>query len=190
MKLIKYQLMTENIREFVVPVERVDEYGQLVYEEVPVRDVHGWPILDEDGNPITESKVVIDYETKRETTQTFTTCEIRCKEETLEANLAIAKAEAYNSEVTVEDVPQTEEEVRAQRDKLLAETDWTQVADAPIDSATRSAMRIYRQALRDITEQEGFPTNVVWPEMPVIVKATPEPIDEVVEAIIGVEVTE
>ena len=84
----------------------------------------------------------------------------------------------------------TEAEVRAQRDKLLAETDWTQVADAPIDSATRSAMRVYRQLLRDVTEQEGFPVNVVWPEMPVIVKATPEPIDEVVEAIIGVEVTE
>ena len=84
----------------------------------------------------------------------------------------------------------TEAEVRAQRDKLLAETDWTQVADAPIDSATRSAMRVYRQLLRDVTEQEGFPTNIVWPEMPVVVKATPEPIDEVVEAIIGVEVTE
>ena len=84
----------------------------------------------------------------------------------------------------------TEAEVRAQRDKLLAETDWTQVADAPIDSATRSAMRVYRQLLRDVTEQAGFPTNVVWPEMPVVVKATPEPIDEVVEAIIGVEVTE
>ena len=107
-----------------------------------------------------------------------------------EANYAIAKAEAYNGEVTVEELPQTEEEVRAQRDKLLAETDWTQVADAPIDSATRSAMRVYRQLLRDVTEQEGFPANVVWPEMPVIVKATPEPIDEVVEAIIGVEVTE
>ena len=84
----------------------------------------------------------------------------------------------------------TEVEVRAQRDKLLAETDWTQVADAPIDSATRSAMRVYRQLLRDVTEQEGFPTQVVWPEMPTVVKAIPEPIDEVVEAIIGVEVTE
>ena len=84
----------------------------------------------------------------------------------------------------------TEAEVRAQRDKLLAETDWTQVADAPIDSATRSAMRVYRQLLRDVTKQEGFPVNVVWPDMPVVVKATPEPIDEVVEAIIGVEVTE
>lgn len=83
----------------------------------------------------------------------------------------------------------TEAEVRAQRDKLLAETDWTQVADAPIASATRSAMRVYRQLLRDVTEQEGFPTQVVWPEMPTVVKAIPEPIDEVVEAIIGVEVT-
>lgn len=87
-------------------------------------------------------------------------------------------------------IEQLATEARAKRDKLLAETDWTQVADAPIDTATRTAMRVYRQQLRDITEQEGFPTDIVWPEMPTIVKATPEPIDEVVEAIIGVEVTE
>lgn len=114
-------------------------------------------------------------------------------EQSFEVNYAMALKEAVGGEVTVEDVPEppmTAEEVRAKRDKLLAETDWTQVADAPIDTATRTAMRVYRQQLRDITEQEGFPTDIVWPEMPTIVKATPEPIDEVVEAIIGVEVTE
>lgn len=75
--------------------------------------------------------------------------------------------------------------VRAQRDKLLAETDWTQVADAPIDDETKKAFRVYRQALRDITEQEGFPADVAWPEMPVVVKAEPEPIDEVVDVLLG-----
>lgn len=57
----------------------------------------------------------------------------------------------------------TAEEVRAQRDQLLADTDWTQVADAPVvqlDWAT------YRQALRDIPQQAGFPENVTWPEEP------------------------
>lgn len=55
------------------------------------------------------------------------------------------------------------EEVRAKRDSLLAESDWTQVADAPVDKA---AWATYRQSLRDIPQQAGFPTNVVWPVEP------------------------
>lgn len=84
----------------------------------------------------------------------------------------------------------TEAEIRAQRDRLLTETDWTQVLDAPISTACREAFRAYRQQLRDVTAQEGFPTNVVWPIAPEVVKAMPEPIDTVVEAIIGEEVAE
>lgn len=79
----------------------------------------------------------------------------------------------------------TADEIRTQRDKLLAETDWTQVLDAPISAESREAFRVYRQALRDITEQEGFPTAVVWPEMPVAVKADPDPVDEAVDVLLG-----
>jgi hypothetical protein len=53
--------------------------------------------------------------------------------------------------------------VRTKRNKLLAESDWTQVADAPVDKA---AWATYRQALRDITEQDGFPKEVNWPIEP------------------------
>ena len=53
--------------------------------------------------------------------------------------------------------------VRQQRGEKLKETDWTQVADAPVDKA---AWATYRQALRDVTTQEGFPWDVQWPEMP------------------------
>lgn len=79
----------------------------------------------------------------------------------------------------------TADEIRTQRDKLLAETDWTQVLDAPISVESREAFRVYRQALRDITEQEGFPAAVVWPEMPVAVKADPDPVDEAVDVLLG-----
>jgi hypothetical protein len=58
----------------------------------------------------------------------------------------------------------TAEEIRVQRNQLLSSCDWTQVADAPVD---RSVWTIYRQALRDITKQSGFPTSVLWPEVPV-----------------------
>jgi len=58
---------------------------------------------------------------------------------------------------------QEAEEVRTQRDALLKDSDWTQVSDAPVD---QSAWANYRQALRDLPEQEGFPQEVVWPQIP------------------------
>jgi hypothetical protein len=54
-------------------------------------------------------------------------------------------------------------EVRAKRNALLARSDWTQVVDAPVNSAVWAT---YRQVLRDIPQQEGFPHSVVWPEKP------------------------
>ena len=104
-----------------------------------------------------------------------------------EENLKIAQRYAYNGEVTVEDIPMTDEEARAQRDKLLAETDWTQVLDAPIDAETREAYRAYRQALRDIPEQEGFPESITWPELPAVTKADPDPVDTAVDTMLGGE---
>lgn len=62
--------------------------------------------------------------------------------------------------------PSTEElqaEVRAKRNQLLTASDWTQVEDAPVDKAAWSA---YRQSLRDISAQAGFPATVVWPTQP------------------------
>ena len=58
---------------------------------------------------------------------------------------------------------QAEVNVRGHRNRLLKESDWTQVADAPVDQAAWSA---YRQALRDISAQESFPHNVTWPTQP------------------------
>lgn len=70
-----------------------------------------------------------------------------------------------NRVFTVEAIPDEEKagQVRAERNGLLTASDWTQVADAPVDKA---AWATYRQALRDISAQPGFPWNVTWPEMP------------------------
>ena len=54
-------------------------------------------------------------------------------------------------------------EVRTERDAKLTQSDWTQVADAPVDKA---AWATYRQALRDIPSQAGFPNEVTWPVEP------------------------
>ena len=53
--------------------------------------------------------------------------------------------------------------VRSTRSKELSDCDWTQVADAPVDKA---AWASYRQSLRDIPTQAGFPWDVTWPTKP------------------------
>jgi hypothetical protein len=70
----------------------------------------------------------------------------------------------------VEDLPTEPEpepvdpsvEARVQRDNLLSATDWT----ANSDVTMTAEMTAYRQALRDITDQSGFPANVTWPQEP------------------------
>lgn len=53
--------------------------------------------------------------------------------------------------------------VRSERNALLAKSDWTQLADAPVDAALWVA---YRQALRDVPTQAGFPWTIDWPAQP------------------------
>ena len=55
-------------------------------------------------------------------------------------------------------------EVRAERSAKLAATDWTQGADTP--QAIKDKYAPYRQALRDITAQAGFPWTIIWPDAP------------------------
>jgi hypothetical protein len=54
------------------------------------------------------------------------------------------------------------EQQRLVRDGLLAKSDWTQASDAPVDKA---AWATYRQALRDVTLQPGFPYDISWPNL-------------------------
>lgn len=53
--------------------------------------------------------------------------------------------------------------VRSTRNDKLKECDWTQISDATVDKALWAT---YRQALRDISSQEGFPWNIIWPNDP------------------------
>ncbi len=63
----------------------------------------------------------------------------------------------------------TAEDMRAERNGLLAASDWTQLADVPL--ANRAAWVTYRQALRDVPAQEGFPEIINWPERPQYIKS-------------------
>lgn len=54
-------------------------------------------------------------------------------------------------------------EARTSRNSLIAASDWTQVADAPVDKAAWAA---YRKELRDLPKQAGFPLTITWPVAP------------------------
>jgi hypothetical protein len=55
-------------------------------------------------------------------------------------------------------------QIRNERDELLEESDYAVLPDAPVTDVEE--WKTYRQALRDLPEQEGFPQEVVWPQIP------------------------
>lgn len=59
-------------------------------------------------------------------------------------------------------------DVRLERDKLLSDTDHLIQSDYPISDEKKQEIKVYRQALRDIPQQDGFPDNIAWPDKPVI----------------------
>lgn len=85
---------------------------------------------------------------------------------TTETDYQMALSEAWQGEVTVEEVPETADEIRARRDRLLAATDWAVFPDSPLDAQSLEAVKTYRQALRDVPQQEHFPGAITWPRMP------------------------
>ena len=59
-------------------------------------------------------------------------------------------------------------DVRLERNKLLSNTDHLIQSDYPISDEKKQEIKVYRQALRDIPQQDGFPDNIVWPDKPAI----------------------
>jgi len=70
----------------------------------------------------------------------------------------------YESKAWRADANLAVQQARAKRDQLLAACDWTQLNDIPL--ATKKAWLRYRQALRDLTDQPGFPAEIQWPTPP------------------------
>lgn len=64
------------------------------------------------------------------------------------------------------DVEDLATKIRMQRNNLLKQTDYLMMSDYPIESDRLAKVKIYRQALRDIPEQAGFPRTITWPEKP------------------------
>lgn len=73
--------------------------------------------------------------------------------------------EKYNPEDEMTD-EELAVRVRMRRDSMISRTDFYVQPDYPSDPAGLEAVKAYRQALRDIPEQSGFPRNVQWPSLP------------------------
>jgi len=81
--------------------------------------------------------------------------------------------EDYNGELPDRrDPEQVAKQIREERDKKLIESDWVTVK--AVDQNVQDSLGIqipqvwldYRQALRDISDQDGFPLDIIWPEQP------------------------
>lgn len=77
----------------------------------------------------------------------------------------VSNGQAVAKPTAIFDADAAAMQIRIKRNKLLAACDWTQVNDA--SPAISQKWATYRQNLRDIPEQTGFPTNIVWPVAPV-----------------------
>lgn len=58
------------------------------------------------------------------------------------------------------------EQVRLERNRRIAETDYYLMPDYPSNPQNLEELKVYRQALRDVPKQEGFPRDVRWPDVP------------------------
>jgi hypothetical protein len=72
----------------------------------------------------------------------------------------------FTAEESAEIAAQKAKQVRNERNTKLTQCDWTQLDDTPLDNLAKSAWANYRQALRDVPDQAGFPFNVTWPVQP------------------------
>ena len=92
--------------------------------------------------------------------------------------VSVSVRNAYNNgELDIAEFPENDEdpeysnkksEIIHRRNLLLSESDYLMKVDYPISDEKKQEIKVYRQALRDIPQQDGFPDNIVWPDKPTI----------------------
>lgn len=68
--------------------------------------------------------------------------------------------------VTAPTLDELASQVRTERDMKITETDYYMMSDYPSNPQNLEELKVYRQALRDVTKQGGFPRDVRWPDIP------------------------
>jgi hypothetical protein len=99
---------------------------------------------------------------KPDDTDTYTSVEVFPKNINGKWTQSFELVELTDSELT-EKASELMQNIRDTRNRLLWESDWTQLADSPVD---KQKWAMYRQQLRDITKQHEFPNLVTWPQKP------------------------
>ena len=69
-------------------------------------------------------------------------------------------------QLETERLEQASESARNQRDRLLTDSDWVTIRATDTGDPVPTEWHTYRQALRDIPEQTGFPEEIDWPQEP------------------------
>jgi hypothetical protein len=72
----------------------------------------------------------------------------------------------FTTKQWVKDQTMAVSDVSSKRQRLLYASDWTQLSNGPLTTAQQAAWATYRQELRNIPQQSGYPFNVVWPVAP------------------------
>ena len=75
-----------------------------------------------------------------------------------ESALTTAEKNAYTQTVSAN--------IRAERNLLLKESDWTVLADSPLSTTKQNEWKAYRKTLRDIPSDSGFPHSITFPTKP------------------------
>ncbi|SHF30583.1 tail fiber assembly protein [Vibrio gazogenes] len=91
-------------------------------------------------------------------------------------NLPVSNRDTDSNQLTqfsfdqLEDAYKTSrwDDIRVARNRLVSETDWTQIPDAPLTAEKKAEFTAYRQALRDIPQNHDDPDSVTWPSKPTI----------------------
>lgn len=72
----------------------------------------------------------------------------------------------YTSKTWQQNFAKQEQDIKMDRNSLLISSDWTQIPNNPLTIELKEQWATYRQKLRDITKQSGYPFNVIWPTPP------------------------
>lgn len=128
-------------------------------------------VYTSEGNPTMHIGARLPYEGETVEAVVEMYAPIRYWEEIKTPVVAVAVGQSGSVVVPPPYVPTSAEVAIAKRNALLAESDWTQLADVPLSAEQKAAWAAYRQQLRDITDQAGFPQNINWPTKPGIAQA-------------------
>lgn len=123
-------------------------------------------VYTSEGNPTMHISARLPYEGETLDAVIEMYAPVRYWEELKTPVMPVAPGQSGSIVVPPPYIPSPAEQAIARRNALLADSDWTQLPDVPLSAEQKTAWAAYRQALRDVPAQAGFPDNINWPQKP------------------------